>query len=78
MITIKLYGIAKEITGGSPLTIEEGISTVNDLLNFLRVKYPAFQDLTSLLVAVNDEYAQGKDLIKENDSVAIIPPVSGG
>jgi len=78
MITIKLYGIAKDITGGSSLTIDEGVSTVDDLLKYLRLKYPAFIDLTSLLVAINDEYAQVNDQIDEKDSVAIIPPVSGG
>ncbi len=78
MITIKLYGIAKEIAGSNSLEVDNNISTVSELLQYLKAEYPAFQDLTSLLVAVNDEYAQGGDKVDENDEVVLIPPVSGG
>ena len=78
MITVKLFGIAKEIIGNSSLKIEQQITTVAELLVFLKSEYPAFNKLTSLLVAINDEYAQHDAEINHNDEVDIIPPVSGG
>ena len=78
MISVKLFGIAKDIVGSSTLKIEQDLGTVDELLNYLKFEYPAFKDLTSLLVAINDEYANTTANIKSEDEVAIIPPVSGG
>ena len=78
MIKVKLFGIAKEIVGSSSLEISVPISTVDELLEHLKVKYPEFGKLTSLLVAINDEYALPGAEINKMDIVAIIPPVSGG
>jgi len=46
--------------------------------NFLKDKYPKFRELRSLYVAVNSEYAKDHYVLKEQDEIAIIPPVSGG
>lgn len=78
MISVKLFGIAKDIVGSSTLNIEQELSTVEDLLSYLKSKYPAFKELTSLLVAINDEYADTVAEINSGDEVALIPPVSGG
>jgi molybdopterin converting factor subunit 1 len=78
MITVKLFGIAKDIVGNSTLTISQEITSVDGLLAHLRSEYPSFQKLTSLLVAINDEYALPDAELKSTDEVAIIPPVSGG
>jgi molybdopterin converting factor subunit 1 len=78
MITVKLFGIAKEIIGESSIIIDQELLTVEDLLTFLKHEYPAFMDLTSLLIAVNDEYAELGTSIGNGDEIALIPPVSGG
>lgn len=78
MISVKLFGIAKDIVGSSTLNIEQELSTVDDLLSYLKSTYPAFKELTSLLVAINDEYADTVAEINSGDEVALIPPVSGG
>jgi molybdopterin converting factor subunit 1 len=78
MIRIKLFGIARDIVGQGSLVIESGVSNVGELLAKVQADYPEFNRLTSLLVAVNEEYAELTDPIKENDEVALIPPVSGG
>jgi molybdopterin converting factor subunit 1 len=78
MISVKLFGIAKDIVGSSTLKIEQDLGTVDELLNYLKFEYPAFKDLTSLLVAINNEYANTDAIIENDDEVAIIPPVSGG
>ena len=78
MISVRLFGIAKEIVGESSIVIEQELLTVEDLLTLLKQKYPAFRDLTSLLIAINDEYAPVGASIKSGDEIALIPPVSGG
>lgn len=78
MISVKLFGIARDIVGSSTINIEQELATVDDLLAYLKSEYPAFNNLTSLLVAINDEYANTSARIKSEDEVAIIPPVSGG
>ena len=78
MISVKLFGVAKDIVGSSTLNIEQEFNAVDDLLFYLKSEYPAFKDLTSLLVAINDEYADTNAKINSADEVALIPPVSGG
>ncbi len=78
MITVKLFGIAREIVGSSSIVIEEAIPTVEKLLDHLKSEYTQLNKLTSLLVAVNSEYASADAEIGTNDEIAIIPPVSGG
>lgn len=73
------YGIARDIIGQTKLKmdIEDG-TTVGDFLPQIKSSYPKFQNLKSLLVAVNDEYADDDYIIKPEDEVVLIPPVSGG
>lgn len=78
MISVKLFGIAKEIVGASSIKIEKEILSVEDLLAHIKLEYPSFNDLTSLLIAINDEYATTESIIESGDEVALIPPVSGG
>lgn len=75
---MKLFGIAREIVGSSNIVIEEAIPTVEKLLDHLKSEYTQLNKLTSLLVAVNSEYASADAEIGTNDEIAIIPPVSGG
>lgn len=75
---MKLFGIAREIVGSSSIVIEEAIPTVEKLLDHLKSEYTQLNKLTSLLVAVNSEYASADAEIGMNDEIAIIPPVSGG
>lgn len=76
---IKAFGISKEIIGSSLLELDvpEGHS-VSDLKKALIKKYPTFESLKSLYIAVNNEYAPEHVRLKEGDEIALIPPVSGG
>ncbi|NPA54684.1 MAG: molybdopterin converting factor subunit 1 [Aquificae bacterium] len=54
-------------------------STVEDLISVLKEKYPDIsQNFDKVMIAVNEEYAEKEQKLKEGDIVAIIPPVSGG
>lgn len=79
VVTILAFGIAKEIFGGSSVTIEfpEAI-TVSELIGAVKEKYPEVNKLSSFAIAVNGAYATPGTTIKESDEIAIIPPVSGG
>ncbi|HEY3430774.1 MAG TPA: MoaD/ThiS family protein [Cyclobacteriaceae bacterium] len=76
---IKAFGISKDIVGGKLVELEvpEGKS-VADLKKELFEKYPDFNALKSLYIALNNEYADDHALLKEGDEIALIPPVSGG
>ncbi|AHJ99648.1 MoaD/ThiS family protein [Hymenobacter swuensis] len=78
-LKIALFGIAREIVGDSTLEVSapEGQSA-QGLLHDLHVRYPELARLTSLAVAVNNEYAADDTPLQERDEIALIPPVSGG
>lgn len=78
-INLLLFGITTDLLGTSSLNIElESNSSVADFKLMMQKKYPQLVNLHSYAIAVNEEYAQDDVLLKENDVVAIIPPVSGG
>jgi len=78
-INLVAFGITKDILGGREVEYTwEGDHTVEGLLSDLGKKYPQLIDLSSLKVAINNEYAVGEQKIQETDDVVLIPPVSGG
>jgi molybdopterin converting factor subunit 1 len=80
-MTLKIltFGIARDIIGGSTVNFETPESTtVADLKQQLLLAYPRFGNLSSLMIAVNEEYGDDETVIAENDDIALIPPVSGG
>jgi len=78
MITVKLFGIIREIAGSPILEIEEVLDSVGELKEYMMATYPKIEGLNSLLIAVNSEYAEDDRTIKSTDEIALIPPVSGG
>jgi molybdopterin converting factor subunit 1 len=78
-VNIQLFGITRDIVGQNQYSLSLNESaTVADLLQQLKQEFPEFNRLTSLLVAINSEYADNQVVINSNDEVALIPPVSGG
>lgn len=78
-INLKLFGITREIVGKSEEKISLGQQiTVSTFLQNMKSEYPALADLSSILVAVNNEYAEAEMVLADRDEVALIPPVSGG
>ena len=78
-LNVLLFGITRDIVGQSKLTHEvPADATVPQLVESLKQRYPAFQDLNSMMIAVNNEYGQPDQSLHENDEIALIPPVSGG
>lgn len=76
MINILLFAHLQEAIGEAKLTWSELPISVGDLKQKLAEKYNL--SLQSVMVAVNEEYADDDIVLKAEDTVALIPPVSGG
>ena len=73
------FGIVKDIFSNSMVDVDlKDDATIDELKALLEEKYPRLNQLGSYMIAVNNEYASGNEVIHEGDEVAIIPPVSGG
>jgi molybdopterin converting factor small subunit len=78
-ITILAFGIAKDIFGSNTISVDlHGNVDVAALKDTLEGSYPRLRQLSSYMVAVNNEYADNTLNLTLTDEVAIIPPVSGG
>lgn len=75
---VKAFGITKDILGGRETALESDVKTVASLRAQLQDQYPALRNLRSLMIAVNNQYAEDDTEISETDEIALIPPVSGG
>jgi len=75
---IKAFGITKDIIGGREALLELEGNTVASLREALRKQFPPLLQIRSLMVAVNNAYAEDDLMIGESDEIALIPPVSGG
>lgn len=78
-IEILAFGIAKDIIKNRTISIDlpDG-SNVGFLKKELTDRFPDFQKLKSIAIAVNEEYQTDEFNLSEKDEVVIIPPVSGG
>ncbi|MFK2826930.1 molybdopterin converting factor subunit 1 [Bacillus sp. B190/17] len=76
MINVLCFAHLKEQVGKEQVELQHNELTVRELLNELNEKYSIHTD--TLIVAVNEEYADLDDMIQSGDTVALIPPVSGG
>lgn len=83
-MNVLLFGITRNIAGKSSLAISNddltdyNITTVDSLKKYLMHKYPEFNKLTSLGVAVNNNYVTNDTALTGSEEIALIPPVSGG
>lgn len=78
-LQILLFGITTDLVGETTLSFSlSPSSSVLQLKEQLQNQYPQLSQINSYAIAVNEEYATDETTLKENDVVAIIPPVSGG
>lgn len=77
-LKLKIFGAARDIMGGRELEIEVTGQTVGALRQTLFAQFPPLKQLNSLLIAVNQKYANDEAAVSESDEIAVIPPVSGG
>lgn len=75
---VKAFGITKDILGAREMEVDFDGETVAQLRHVLTDRYPSLQRIRSLMIAVNNAYAEDGLSIGESDEIALIPPVSGG
>ena len=79
-VHVLFFGLLKDLAGKTrdDLELDEGASA-QDLLRYYQAKIPAFENcVSSLALAVNQQYAGPDTKLSSGDEVALLPPVSGG
>lgn len=79
-IRVLFFGAARDAVGANQLDLElEAPATVSSAFQSLKERFGKLERFgRSLLFAVNQEYATPDAQLKENDELAVFPPVSGG
>jgi sulfur-carrier protein len=75
---VRAFGITREILGAKEKLVETDGQTVGELRSWLLKNYPTLESLRSLMIAVNNTYAEDDVILTEGDEIGLIPPVSGG
>jgi molybdopterin synthase catalytic subunit len=86
MIQVRVFpfGVLKDWFGASAATVElPGGATVRSLLDLMSAGWHGREPLSepmlrSLAVSVNAEYVQADRMLRQNDEIGLLPPVSGG
>ena len=75
-IQLLAFGQIIDIVGKSVWKMQ-GIEDSNSLIEKLEEQYPVLST-TSYSIAVNKKIIQENTVLKENDTIALLPPFSGG
>jgi molybdopterin converting factor subunit 1 len=80
IIHLRLFARARDLAGRDALTVELAeAATVADLRRKLASDYPALSGLLERsALAVANDFAEDSRVLRANDEVALLPPVSGG
>jgi len=79
-VRVLYFGMLKEIAGCEREVVQlRDNSQLADLFSQLRERIPKLEEFRgAIALAVNYEYSDGGTILRDNDEVALIPPVSGG
>ena len=79
-IRVLFFGAARDAVGANQMELAlEAPATVSSAFQSLKERFEKLERFgRSLLFAVNQEYATPDTQLKENDELAVFPPVSGG
>ena len=71
--------MSKDIVGKNSETLEfDDKLSIQEFRQQLANIFPGLKEMETYTIAVNEEYAEEEQLLSDNDTIAIIPPVSGG
>ena len=79
-VRVLFFGVLKDLVGrtGELLELPDG-AVVREVLSHYLSEVPRMREaLASIAVAVNQEYAGAETVLRSDDEVALLPPVSGG
>lgn len=77
MINILLFAHLQEIIGESKLCVDLSDRTVGQIKEWMETHYPQI-NLQHVMTAVNEEFATDTTIVNNGDTIAFIPPISGG
>ncbi len=78
-IKMLFFGAVKDITSNNSIDLEvDKDVNIEALVDLLQQKFSGFPSIDNFTVAVNETYVEKDFVLRDNDIVAIIPPVSGG
>ncbi|MDP7620236.1 MAG: molybdenum cofactor biosynthesis protein MoaE [Dehalococcoidia bacterium] len=79
-LRVRLFAVLRDAAGASEVSVEVPVGIdARGLIRELESQHPELADrCEGSLVAVNEEYAEPDATIKLGDTIALIPPVSGG
>lgn len=78
MIKVLFFAHLKDATGKEAVTINASGKTVAQLKELVIKEFPSIQTLDTVMTAINEEFSNDADVLNDGDTVAFIPPVSGG
>ncbi|HXD87024.1 MAG TPA: molybdopterin converting factor subunit 1 [Urbifossiella sp.] len=80
IVSVQLFSRARELASAGTLAVQLPASaTVGQLRQALVERQPALAGIVAASrIAVNLDFADDQQTIRETDELAIIPPVSGG
>jgi sulfur-carrier protein len=79
-INVLLFGACREVAGASELNFALAAPTdVASAWHAIKTRFPNLEKFErSALFAVNEEHVRKEQPLKDGDTLAIFPPVSGG
>lgn len=79
-VTVLLFGACREAAGMSEIEcLLDSPATAAGAWAEIKSRYPALERFErSALIAINEEHARIDQPLKDRDTLAIFPPVSGG
>ena len=79
-VHVKFFAMVREIVGSDEKTLPlPAGSPASAVLESILQEYPRLKEWKDCVrIAVNRDYVDGHQLVRDGDEVAIIPPVSGG
>ena len=75
-VNILIFGQIADITGTNNLTLEN-VNNTGELLKRLKIDYPALID-SKFAIAVDKKIIKENTVLRNNSTIALLPPFSGG
>jgi molybdopterin synthase sulfur carrier subunit len=75
-VQVLIFGPLKDVTGVEKCTLKD-VADTNAMVNEMNSRFPGFSKM-EYLIAVEKEIVHENTLLSENNTVALLPPYSGG
>lgn len=77
MNKILFFAHLRELVGEEFVQLDASGKTIAELKDLIAEKY-GIEVPKTVMTAINEEFARNEEVIKDGDTIAFIPPVSGG